>query len=123
RSRGRAGRGRRAARHEIRGASDRHRRARRDRGRARRPGGVGDVNGRTGASQLRGSRLVRGSAWILVGMAAQALLGFAFWTLGARSFDTTQVGRASGLFTIAQFLTYAAGLGLTVTLARFASDH
>lgn len=69
------------------------------------------------------SRLIQGSAWVLVGMAAQALLGFTFWTLSARVMPTDEVGRASALFTIAQFLTYSTGLGLTVMLARFATDH
>ena len=73
-------------------------------------------------AELRGSRLLHGSAWVLVGMAAQAALGFAFWTVGARVSTAGDVGRASALFTVAQFLNYASGLGLTVMLARFAAD-
>lgn len=81
------------------------------------------MNRSGGSTGLRSSRLIQGSAWVLVGMAAQALLGFTFWTLSARVLPADEVGRASALFTIAQFLTYATGLGLTVMLARFATDH
>ena len=35
-------------------------------------------------ARARSSGLLQGSAWILVGLAIQALLGFVFWLLGAR---------------------------------------
>jgi hypothetical protein len=72
------------------------------------------------AAKVRASRLVHGSAWILVGMAAQAVLGFAFWSLGARIATSAELGRASALFTAIQFVGFVAGLGLTVALARHA---
>jgi O-antigen/teichoic acid export membrane protein len=72
-------------------------------------------------SSLRGSRILHGSAWVLVGLVVQAGLGFAFWTLAARVASVDDVGRASTLFTIVQFVNYATGLGLTVMLARFAA--
>lgn len=65
---------------------------------------------------------MQGSAWVLVGLAIQALLGVAFWTMGAHVATSSEVGRASALFTTVQFINYATGLGLTVALARFATD-
>jgi O-antigen/teichoic acid export membrane protein len=72
------------------------------------------------AAKARASRVVHGSAWILVGTAAQAALGFAFWLLGARVATSAELGRASALFTAIQFVNFAVGLGLTVALARHA---
>jgi O-antigen/teichoic acid export membrane protein len=71
-------------------------------------------------AKARGSRVVHGSAWILVGLAAQAVLGFVFWFLGARVATSAELGRASALFTAIQFVNFVAGLGLTVALARHA---
>jgi O-antigen/teichoic acid export membrane protein len=64
--------------------------------------------------------VLQGSAWILVGLGIQAVLGFAFWVLGARVASSAEVGRASALFTAIQFVNYASGLGLTVALGRHA---
>lgn len=71
---------------------------------------------------LRPSPLLHGSAWILVGLGIQSLLGFSFWFLGSRVATSAQLGRASALFTAIQFVNYASGLGLTVALARHATD-
>lgn len=71
-------------------------------------------------AKARASRVVHGSAWILVGLATQAVLGFAFWLLGARVASSAELGRASALFTAIQFVNFAAGMGLTVALARHA---
>lgn len=70
----------------------------------------------------RRSTLLHGSAWILIGLAVQALLGFAFWLLGSRVATSAELGRASALWTAIQFVNYASGLGLTVALARYAVD-
>ncbi|HRW37078.1 MAG: hypothetical protein KDB04_17920 [Acidimicrobiales bacterium] len=67
------------------------------------------------------SSLVQGSAWILIGLALQSLLGFAFWLLGSRLTSSDDLGLASALFTAIQFVNYASGLGLTVALARHAT--
>lgn len=71
--------------------------------------------------RARGSGLLQGSAWILIGIAAQALLGFMFWLLGAGVATSTELGQASALFTAIQFVNYASGLGLTIALARHAT--
>lgn len=72
--------------------------------------------------RARSSSLLQGSAWILVGLAVQSLLGFAFWFLGSTVATSAELGRASALFTAIQFVNYASGLGLTVALARHAVD-
>lgn len=77
----------------------------------------------TGAlARARGSTLLHGSAWILIGLATQSILGFAFWLLGSRVATSGELGRASALYTAIQFVNYASGLGLTVALARYATD-
>jgi O-antigen/teichoic acid export membrane protein len=72
-------------------------------------------------ARSKSSGLIQGSAWILVGLGAQAILGFAFWLLGARVATSTELGQASALFTAIQFVNYASGLGLTIALARHAT--
>ncbi len=57
---------------------------------------------------------------LVVGAAVQALGGSIFWLIAARIDLKDQVGSATALFTSVQFVTYAAGLGLPVSLARFA---
>lgn len=64
--------------------------------------------------------LLTGSAVLVVGAAVQAIGGSLFWLLAAWHFPKSQVGTASALFTSVNFVTYAAGLGLPVALARFA---
>ena len=61
----------------------------------------------------------------MVGAAVQALTGAVFWLVAARVDATTDVGRATALFTSILFIAYLAGLGLQVSLARFAParDH
>lgn len=76
-----------------------------------------------GRDRLRSSLLLQGSAWILVALALQSVLGFAFWVAGSRVASTAELGRASALYTGVQFVNYASGLGLTVALARHAVDR
>lgn len=71
--------------------------------------------------RARTSGLLQGSAWILIGLGIQAVLGFAFWFLGAGVATSTELGQASALFTAIQFVNYASGLGLTIALARHAT--
>ena len=73
-------------------------------------------------STARSSKLLQGSAWILVGLGIQSILGFSFWFLGSRVASSAELGRASALFTAIQFVNYASGLGLTISLARHATD-
>ena len=72
-------------------------------------------------TQVRSSRLLQGSAWILIGLGIQSALGVTFWYLGAHVASSGQLGRASALFTTIQFVNYASGLGLTIALARHAT--
>ncbi len=73
--------------------------------------------------RARASRVMQGSAWILIGLGTQAALGFAFWLLASRVATSAELGRASALFTAINFVNYASGLGLTVAMARFASTR
>ncbi|MCB1031664.1 MAG: oligosaccharide flippase family protein, partial [Acidimicrobiales bacterium] len=72
---------------------------------------------------FRPTKLLHGSAWILVGLAIQSVLGFVFWFVASRVASSDAVGNASALYTAVQFINYASGLGLTVALARFAVDR
>jgi O-antigen/teichoic acid export membrane protein len=72
--------------------------------------------------RFRSSRILQGSAWIMVGLAMQSGLGLAFWWLGARVASADELGRSAALFSAIQFVNYASGMGLTVALARHATD-
>src|SRR3546814_12044361 len=61
-----------------------------------------------------------GAAALVGGAAVQALPGALFWLVSARIDTTDDVGRATALFTSILFIAYLAGLGLQVSLARFA---
>ena len=67
--------------------------------------------------------LLAGSAALVVGAAVQALTGALFWLVAARIDSTDDVGRATALFTSILFISYLSGLGLQVSLARFAPDR
>lgn len=64
--------------------------------------------------------LITGSAVLVIGAGVQALGGSIFWLLAARIDPKPVVGTATALFTSVNFVTYVAGLGLPVSLARFA---
>lgn len=65
-------------------------------------------------------QLITGSAVLVVGAAVQALGGAVFWLIAANIDAKSVVGTATALFTSVNFVTYIAGLGLPVSLARFA---
>lgn len=67
--------------------------------------------------------LLAGSAALVIGAAVQALTGALFWLVAARIDTTDDVGRATALFTSILFISYLSGLGLQVSLARFAPDR
>ena len=69
--------------------------------------------------------LLAGSAALVIGAAVQAVTGAVFWLVAARIDTTDDVGRSTALFTSTLFIAYLAGLGLQVSLARFAPgrDH
>ncbi|CAN5821329.1 hypothetical protein BH24ACT3_BH24ACT3_00080 [soil metagenome] len=67
--------------------------------------------------------LLTGSAVLVFGAAVQALTGSIFWLIAARLDDQTDVGNATALYTSVLFVTYLAGLGLPVAVARYAADR
>jgi O-antigen/teichoic acid export membrane protein len=67
--------------------------------------------------------LLTGSAVLVVGAAIQALSGAVFWLIAARLDPESVVGAGGKLFTSVLFVTYLAGLGLPVALARYAADR
>lgn len=67
--------------------------------------------------------LLAGSAALVVGAGVQALTGAVFWLVAARIDTTDDVGRATALFTSVLFIAYLSGLGLQVSLARYAPDR
>lgn len=82
---------------------------------------VDRVGRRAGAHR----HLLAGSAALVVGAGVQAVGGALFWLVAARIADADTVGRATALFTSSLFVAFLAGLGLQVSLARFAPgrDH
>lgn len=77
------------------------------------------LNGRAGDHR----HLLAGSAALVVGAGVQALSGAVFWLVAARIDATDDVGRATALFTSILFIAYLSGLGLQVSLARYAPDR
>ncbi|MBI2708373.1 MAG: hypothetical protein HYX34_01560 [Actinobacteria bacterium] len=73
-------------------------------------------------SRGTGSHVFRGSLWASVAIAVQSTTGAAYWFLATRVASNGQIGRASALYSSLQFVNYASGLGLTVTLARYAHE-
>lgn len=69
------------------------------------------------------AQIVKGSAWLLAGVAVGAATGALFWLLAARTYDEDAVGRASAMFTSVLFVNYATSLGLPVAVAAFAADR
>lgn len=67
--------------------------------------------------------LLAGSAALVVGAGVQAISGALFWLVAARIDSTDDVGRATALFTSVLFISYLSGLGLQVSLARYAPDR
>lgn len=69
------------------------------------------------------AQIVRGSAWLLGGVAVGAASGALFWLFAARAYDESSVGRASAMFTSVLFVNYATSLGLPVAVTAFAGDR
>ena len=86
---------------------------------------AGSVRNRLAGRAAPHRHLLAGSAALVVGAGVQALTGAVFWLVAARIDTTDDVGRATALFTSILFIAYLAGLGLQVSLARFAPgrDH
>jgi len=76
------------------------------------------------ASRVAGHRhLLTGSGVLVVGAGVQALTGMLFSLLAANRDAKADFGNASALFTSVLFVTYLAGLGLPVSLARYSADR
>ena len=67
--------------------------------------------------------LLTGSGVLVVGAGVQALTGMVFSLLAANGDRKANFGNASALFTSVLFVTYLAGLGLPVALARYSADR
>ena len=88
--------------------------------------GVAEGVGATGARSLFAGHghLLRGSAWLVTSVAANAIGGFAFWLVAARVLDSQDdVGRAAALWTSVLLVNYATNMGLPVAVARYAPDR
>lgn len=66
--------------------------------------------------------LIRGSVWVILSVVVGAMTSAAFWLLAARLHPSSDVGRASGLFTSVLFVCFVCGLGLPVAMSRFAGQ-
>lgn len=67
--------------------------------------------------------LLTGSTVLVAGAAVQGLGGMVFSLIVAQHDTKTNFGNASALFTSVLFVTYLAGLGLPVALARYSADR
>ncbi|HEV7720289.1 MAG TPA: lipopolysaccharide biosynthesis protein [Iamia sp.] len=67
--------------------------------------------------------LLQGSAMLVIGAAIQAGSGAIFWLIAAKLDTEADVGSAAKLSQSILFVTYLAGLGLPVALARYAADR
>ena len=82
--------------------------------------------GRLAALRSRGAghrHLLAGSSVLVVGAAVQGFGGLAFSIVANKLDAKTDFGNATALFTSVLFVTYLAGLGLPVALARYASGR
>ncbi|MFN8017451.1 MAG: hypothetical protein U0P45_04935 [Acidimicrobiales bacterium] len=91
--------------------------------------GVADAapaGGRLAGLRARGAghrHLITGSSVLVLGAAVQGLGGFAFSVVASKLDAKTDFGNATALFTSVLFVTYLAGLGLPVALARYSSGR
>ncbi len=77
-----------------------------------------------GSGRAAGHRhLLTGSSVLVIGAAVQGLGGMAFSLIVAQGDTKAHFGDASALFTSVLFVSYLAGLGLPVALARYAADR
>jgi O-antigen/teichoic acid export membrane protein len=67
--------------------------------------------------------LLTGSAALVLTAGVQAISGAVFWLLAARSDTQTDVGHATALYTSVLFVTFLAGLGQPVAVARYAAGR
>lgn len=67
--------------------------------------------------------LLTGSAALVVTAGVQALSGALYWLLAARTDTQTDVGHATALFTSTLFVTFLAGMGQPVAVARYTAGR
>jgi O-antigen/teichoic acid export membrane protein len=93
----------------------------RARGRPLEPPGQTGVTDHASRSRtfLRGDRMLRNAIYLIMNSGVQAALGFAFWIIAARFFDTTAVGCASSLISATTLLSILGLLGLNTTFIRY----
>lgn len=69
--------------------------------------------------RLHGRALGIDIAAVMTSSAATGILGFAFWTVAARGYDTAEVGRASAIISSATFIAILANFSLGSLYERF----
>jgi O-antigen/teichoic acid export membrane protein len=70
-------------------------------------------------TRLRADHMVRNSLYLILSSGLQAVLGFGFWIIVARLFNTADVGRASSLISATTLLALLALLGLNNSFVRY----
>ena len=68
----------------------------------------------------RHRQLITGTGVLAIGAAIQGITGTLFWLIASQLDEKVDVGSATKLFTSVLFVTYLAGIGLPVALARYA---
>jgi arabinofuranan 3-O-arabinosyltransferase len=71
----------------------------------------------------RHGKFVRSSNYVAIQMAILGGGGFLFWLIAANRFPVADLGRAAALVSITVFVNYLTGLGIPVTVTRFASGQ
>jgi O-antigen/teichoic acid export membrane protein len=71
----------------------------------------------------RHGKFVRSSNYVAIQMAILGGGGFLFWLIAANRFPVADLGRAAALVSITVFVNYLTGLGIPVTVTRFASGR
>lgn len=87
----------------------------------RRTGRLGGLRARAGEGGH--GHLLTGSTVLVLGAAVQGFGGLAFSIIVSKLDAKTDFGNATALFTSVLFVTYLAGLGLPVALARYAAGR
>ena len=67
--------------------------------------------------------LLTGSVALVLTAGVQAVSGALFWLVAARRYPQTDVGHATALFTSVLFVSFVAGLGQPVAVARYAAGR
>ena len=69
--------------------------------------------------RLKADHMLRNTLFLLLSTGLQAALGFAFWIVVARLFNTADVGRGSSLISAITLIAYFALLGLNNAVVRY----